>query len=34
MSGANETELIVGAIIGTALWGAIGVAVGSIVPIK
>jgi len=32
MSGANETELIVGAIIGTALWGAIGVAVGSIVP--
>jgi hypothetical protein len=32
MSGANMTELIVGAIIGTALWGAIGVAVGSIVP--
>jgi hypothetical protein len=26
------TELIVGAIAGTALWGAIGVAVGSIVP--
>ena len=32
MSGANVTELIVGAIIGTALWGAIGVAIGSIVP--
>jgi ABC-type transport system involved in multi-copper enzyme maturation permease subunit len=32
MSGANMTELIVGAIIGTALWGAIGVALGSIVP--
>jgi ABC-2 type transport system permease protein len=32
MTGANETELIVGAIIGTALWGAIGVAIGSIVP--
>jgi ABC-type transport system involved in multi-copper enzyme maturation permease subunit len=32
MTGANETELIVGAIIGTALWGAIGVALGSIVP--
>jgi ABC-2 type transport system permease protein len=32
MSGANVTELIVGAIIGTALWGAIGVALGSIVP--
>jgi hypothetical protein len=26
------TELIVGAIIGTALWGALGVAVGAIVP--
>ncbi len=32
MSGANMTELIVGAIVGTALWGAIGVAVGAIVP--
>ena len=32
MSGANVTELIIGAIIGTALWGAIGVALGSIVP--
>jgi hypothetical protein len=31
MSGANMTELIVGAIVGTALWGAIGVAVGAIV---
>ena len=31
MTGANVTELIVGAIIGTALWGAIGVAVGAIV---
>jgi hypothetical protein len=32
MTSANETELIVGAIVGTALWGAIGVAVGAIVP--
>ena len=32
MSGANMTELIVGAIVGTALWGAIGVAVGAILP--
>lgn len=32
MSGANMTELIVGAIVGTALWGAIGVALGSVVP--
>jgi ABC-type transport system involved in multi-copper enzyme maturation permease subunit len=32
MSGANMTELIVGAIVGTALWGAIGVAIGAIVP--
>lgn len=32
MTGANVTELIVGAIVGTALWGAIGVAVGAIVP--
>jgi ABC-type transport system involved in multi-copper enzyme maturation permease subunit len=32
MTSANVTELIVGAIIGTALWGAIGVAVGAIVP--
>jgi ABC-2 type transport system permease protein len=32
MTSANMTELIVGAIIGTALWGAIGVAMGSVVP--
>lgn len=32
MTGANVTELIVGAIVGTALWGAIGVALGAIVP--
>jgi ABC-type transport system involved in multi-copper enzyme maturation permease subunit len=32
MSGANITELIIGAIVGTALWGAIGVALGAIVP--
>ncbi|HVA54158.1 MAG TPA: hypothetical protein VNF05_11680 [Acidimicrobiales bacterium] len=32
MSGANMTELLVGAIVGTALWGAIGVAVGAVVP--
>jgi ABC-2 type transport system permease protein len=32
MNGANMTELIVGAIAGTALWGAIGVGVGAIVP--
>jgi ABC-type transport system involved in multi-copper enzyme maturation permease subunit len=32
MSGANMTELIVGAIVGTALWGAIGVGIGAIVP--
>ena len=32
MSGTNVTELLVGAIIGTALWGAMGVALGSIVP--
>jgi ABC-2 type transport system permease protein len=31
MTGANVTELIVGAILGTALWGAIGVALGAIV---
>jgi len=31
MTGANVTELLLGAIIGTALWGAIGVAVGAIV---
>lgn len=31
MTGANITELIIGAIVGTALWGAIGVAVGAIV---
>ncbi len=31
MTGTNETELIVGAILGTALWGAIGVGVGAIV---
>jgi ABC-2 type transport system permease protein len=32
MSGANMTELVVGAVVGTALWGAIGVALGAIVP--
>ncbi len=32
MSGANMTELLVGAVVGTALWGAIGVGVGAIVP--
>src|ERR1022692_456339 len=32
MNGANMTELLVGAIAGTALWGAIGVGVGAIVP--
>jgi ABC-2 type transport system permease protein len=32
MSGASVTELIVGAVIGAALWGAIGVGLGSIVP--
>jgi ABC-2 type transport system permease protein len=31
MTGSNVTELIVGAIVGTALWGAIGVGVGAIV---
>ena len=31
MSGANMTELIVGAIVGTALWGAIGVGLGAII---
>lgn len=31
MSGANMTELIVGAIVGTAIWGAIGVGLGAIV---
>jgi ABC-type transport system involved in multi-copper enzyme maturation permease subunit len=31
MTGANMTELIVGAMVGAALWGAIGVAVGAIV---
>jgi ABC-2 type transport system permease protein len=31
MSGTNMTELIVGAIVGTALWGAIGVGIGAIV---
>ena len=31
MSGSNMTELIVGAIVGTALWGAIGVGLGAIV---
>ncbi|MGC2168330.1 MAG: hypothetical protein WA580_04430 [Acidimicrobiales bacterium] len=31
MSGANMTELIVGAIVGTALWGAMGVGLGAIV---
>jgi ABC-type transport system involved in multi-copper enzyme maturation permease subunit len=32
MTGSNMTELIIGAIVGTALWGAIGVGVGAIVP--
>lgn len=32
MSGANITELLVGAVVGTALWGVIGVAIGAIVP--
>jgi len=32
MSGANMTELLIGALIGTALWGAIGVALGAVVP--
>ncbi|MGC1419149.1 MAG: hypothetical protein WA786_03385 [Acidimicrobiales bacterium] len=32
MTGTNEIELIVGAIVGAALWGAIGVGVGAIVP--
>ena len=32
MTGASMTELIVGAIVGTALWGAIGVALGAIIP--
>jgi ABC-2 type transport system permease protein len=31
MSGTNMTELIVGAVAGTALWGAIGVGLGAIV---
>lgn len=31
MSGSNMTELLVGAIVGTALWGALGVALGAIV---
>jgi hypothetical protein len=31
MTGSNVTELIVGAIVGTALWGAIGVGTGAIV---
>jgi ABC-type transport system involved in multi-copper enzyme maturation permease subunit len=30
MTGASVTELVVGAVVGTALWGAIGVAVGAI----
>lgn len=32
MNGGNVTLLIVGAIVGTALWGAIGVGLGAIVP--
>ena len=32
MTGNNITELLVGAIVGTALWGAIGVGVGAVVP--
>ena len=31
MSGATITELVVGAVVGTAIWGAIGVALGAIV---
>lgn len=31
MSGSNVTELLVGAVLGTALWGAIGVGIGAIV---
>jgi hypothetical protein len=31
MTGSNVTELIVGAVVGTALWGAIGVGLGAIV---
>jgi len=31
MSGATMTQLIVGAVVGTAIWGAIGVALGAIV---
>jgi ABC-2 type transport system permease protein len=31
MTGANMTEVVVGAIVGTILWGALGVAVGAIV---
>lgn len=32
MTSANITELLVGAVVGTALWGAIGVAVGAVFP--
>ena len=32
MSGANIAELLVGAVVGTALWGVIGVAVGAVFP--
>ena len=32
MNGANITLLIVGAVVGTALWGTIGVGLGAIVP--
>jgi len=30
MTGANVTQLLVGAVVGTALWGVIGVAIGAI----
>ncbi len=32
MTGANITELLVGAVVGAALWGVIGVAVGAVFP--
>jgi ABC-2 type transport system permease protein len=32
MTGANEVQLVVGAVLGAALWGAIGVGVGAIIP--
>ena len=32
MTGANVTELLVGAVVGAALWGALGVGLGAVVP--